>query len=138
VDQPESPLFEALMRGVGGAAIGIAIAILCLAIGAVRGVIVLLSGSRLDFRGLWPLLGLYVLGFAVGGAVTGVLWPSQPVRWRQYLAGMLGGVVVLSAIARAEEGPSVGWPLHVYVMIVGLGILFGGALVRGLRSGPAV
>jgi hypothetical protein len=126
------------MRGVGGAAIGIAIAILCLAIGAVRGVIVLLSGSRLDLRGLWPLLGLYVLGFAVGGAVTGVLWPSQPVRWRQYLAGMLGGVVVLSAIARAEEGPSVGWPLHVYVMIVGLGILFGGALVRGLRSGPAV
>jgi len=137
VDTPEHPLFEAVIRGVGGAGVGLLLGALFLGVGFLRAAVAVLGGTHVDTGGLWPAAGVYVLGFAAGGAVMGALWPFQPSRWRQYLAGVAGGVTVVAAVARIADGPTATWGLRTFIMIIGLGSLFGAAFTRGLRRPPA-
>jgi hypothetical protein len=137
VNEPDQPIVEAFARAVLGAVMGLLFGLLCLGVGALRALVVLLRGRRVDLTGLWPDVAWYVLGLVAAGAVMGAVWPRQPVRWRQYLAGFLAGMTVFAVIARLTDGPVSAWQLHTYLMIVALGTLFGGVAARSLRSGLA-
>lgn len=133
MEAPENPIFEAVSRGLGGALLGACIGVVFLGVGLLRAVIAMARGTHVVMEGLWPEAGIYILGFVFGGAVMGALWPTQPTRGRQYLAGVLGGVVVVAFVARIVEGPVAAWTLGSYVMIAVLGSLFGMAFTWGLR-----
>lgn len=137
MDEPDQPIVEAFARAVLGAGMGLLFSLLCLTVGALRAVVVLLRGRRLDLTGLWPDVGWYVVGLVAAGAVMGAAWPRRDVRWRQYVAGALAGMTVFAVIARLTDGPVSAWQLHTYVLIVVLGTLLGGVAARSLRSGLA-
>jgi len=109
LENPESPLFEALVRGVGGAAVGLGVGVFCLLVGLLGAGVALLAGVHVGMDQIWPAAGVYVLGFAVGGAVMAALWPDEPRPVRQYVAGALGGIVTMSFVAAIAEKPHVTW-----------------------------
>ena len=137
MESPEHPLFEAVVRALGGAALGACLGVLLLGVGMLRAAIAFLSGARVSMDSVWPAFGLYVLGFAGGGAVMGALWPAQPVHGRQYLAGALGGMVVGAAVARIVDGPSAPWTLATGVFVTLFGGLLGLGFTRGFLGPPA-
>jgi hypothetical protein len=137
VDEPDQPIVEAFARAVLGAAMGLLFSLICLTVGALRSLLVLLLGRRLDLTGLWPDVAWYVLGLVAAGAVMGAAWPRRDVRWRQYLAGALAGMTVFAVLARLSDGPVSAWQPHTYMMVMGLGTVFGGVAARSLRIGLA-
>jgi hypothetical protein len=137
VEVTEHPLFEALVRSLLGAACGTCVGLLLLGVGALRAVLALLGGADVSMDGLWPELGIYVLGFAAGGAVMAALWPTQPVRARRYLAGAVGGIVVMAAVARMVDGPGITWTLSRGLFVAGVGSILALGFTRGLLGPPA-
>jgi hypothetical protein len=135
--EPEHPLFEAFVRGVGGAALGACVGAASLGIGLLRAAVAVIGGTHVQMDWLWPPAGLYVLGFAAGGPVMGALWPNQPGRARRYLAGAVGGMVTTGAIAQIADGPRALSSPSALIFVLVAGPLFGMAFTGGFLGPPA-
>jgi hypothetical protein len=136
MDTSEHPWFEVLIRAIGGAGLGMAFGVLLLGFSLFHAAVVRLSGTPVDMTGFWPGAIIYVFGFTVGGALMGALWPVRPSPWRQYVAGIAGGVAVMARAARIVEGPVATWGHGAYIAIAVVGALFGAAIIRVHRSWP--
>jgi hypothetical protein len=66
----------------------------------------LLAGSAIDLLSGddGRMLGFYIGGFVVAGAVVGVLRPALRTKEGIYAAMVLGGAIVMNAIAIANDG----------------------------------
>jgi len=128
-------MFRRAGRGlIAGAAVGA----LCLAVGAIRAVLYLISGG--DLAGLSPddvrLMAFYVGGFTLAGASIAAAWPLFRGPVGEYTGFAIGGVIVGIAIVFADPGVKAAhrsdWIIGV---VVGAGL--GCAFAYGWRRGPS-
>ena len=120
-----------------GAALGSGAGVLLVSVGLVRAAALLLGGGRLepvearDLRGL----AFYVGGFGTGGALFGALRPVLRGRAGVYTGCMLVGVVVMLAIALGDKGSLAALDAVDWVVLPGMGVLFGCAAAYGWTRG---
>lgn len=98
------PLQRAFLGALGGAFF----AALALAVGAVRIVIALAGGTRIESEELqWVVF--YVGGFVLAGAAVGLLWPLTRTGAGRYIVGVLGAAIGLLMMMRGVYGPPPVW-----------------------------
>lgn len=126
-------LIAAPLTALAGAAMGGIMALLCVAIGLLRVLVVVLAGRQVNFDDYTDLL-YYMLGFISGGAAAGLLWPLR--RWigSYYGLGIVVMAFVMLAILLVEEGPISSWDRGTWIGFVLLTVFFGLALGHGAAS----
>lgn len=115
-----SALAHAALGGALGTAVGCLLAVVGLAGAAFYGV----RGGDMDWGGLGAL-AWYVLGFAGGGALAGLLVPVRERVGGSYGMGMAATAVVVFAIARSQEGPVRGWSGEAWAAAAVATVVFG-------------
>ena len=110
-------------------------ALLGLAVGVLRALVALISGTSVATDDFIPGMLLYGAGFAVAGSIIGALWPLRRNILGRYLVGILGAVIVFAFIARVVDGPLERWDRSSVIGIGVLGTLFG--LVAGYQFGKS-
>ena len=131
---PMDALVAAFRRMGKFAGAGAALAALCLAVGALRILVVLLFGRHFsplhahDIR----VLAFYVGSFIVAGAIFGLLQPLWKGRLGITVGCMLAGVVAVVGIGIGDSGGIGQLDAVDWVMLPALGMLFGGAMAYGL------
>ena len=126
---------SSLSRAVLGALGGLAVAGLAVLFGALRVGVAVLSGETVSTAGATSGMALFATSFAVGGGVTGLLWPANESAWRTYLAFISGMGVVMAGIISLDDGSPTTWLPGTWIMWGALSALFGGALARGYQRG---
>ena len=115
-------------RVVAGAFSGMAIAAVGLVIGAARLGLAIFAGRRFHF-GLSDTLTLlsYPIGFALGGAVVGALYPMRR-RWiGAILLGVIGAAVFFASVFVASKGSPTHWTSKIW-LVLGLSSLILGSI----------
>ncbi len=125
------PQVGALLRIRNGALAGVAVALLAVAVGLGRAVLSLLTGNRVSFTGFFPGVLWYAGGFALGGALVGLIWPVGSSALRRRLIFVAGMSIVVGAIAILASGSPFTWHTFDWLLWAGLSILFGLALSVG-------
>ncbi len=113
------------------------VAALFVGVGLVRALVVFLSGHGVSFAGLWPTLGWYVGGFAVGGGLAGLLWPVTRSRLGRYFLSILGAACVVGALFIESDGPPWVWTTGTLAGFAGLSLVFGLAAAIGIERAEA-
>ena len=104
-----------------------------MAIGAIRILFAVLGGERIaaPSRDDIQMIVFYVGGFAVAGAIIGLLRPLIRSRLGAYLAAMLGGIIVMGAIVRSDAPSFAAIDAMDWAFVIGSGMFFGAAAAWG-------
>jgi hypothetical protein len=84
-----------------------------------------LLGRRVGMAGFTVGITLYATGFAVAGAVVGLLWPWRRDLIGRFVLGLLGAAIVAAFIVRATDGPLSRWGAEQALTIVVMAAIFG-------------
>src|SRR5689334_24150956 len=96
-------------RTAGGVTAGLFLAGAALAVGVVRILIMLAGGRSVGMDGFTVGVTLYAAGFAVAGAVVGLLWPWRRDLVGRFALGVLAAAIMAAFIVRASDGPINRW-----------------------------
>lgn len=73
------------------------------------------------------LMGVYMVGGVLGGAVVGLLLPWTNNRWGAVVVGMIAAVPVVTGVAIAMDGMPSGWSDASLGSLILTSVLLGGA-----------
>jgi len=109
-----------------GAAIGVGVSLLFVAVGIARFIFAAAFGDvvapdREALRGI----AFYVSGFALAGGLLGVARPLLRSRPAIYAGGILAGAIVMFMIVRSETPSIASIDRADWIFIVGVGAVFG-------------
>lgn len=125
-------------RVIVGAALGFAAGALLVGVGAIRVAAFILGGGRLEASDAGDLrwIAYYVGSFGLGGALFGALRPLLRGNGGVYAGCMLVGVIVVLAIALSDQGSLGALDATDWVVLPGMGMLFGAAAAFGWTRAP--
>ena len=109
-----------------GAAVGVGVSLLFVAVGVARFIFAAAFGDvvapdREALRGI----AFYMAGFAIAGALLGLARPLLRSRPAIYAGGILAGAIVMFMIVRSETASIASIDRVDWVFIVGAGAVFG-------------
>ena len=116
-----------------GAAIGLAVGVLLIAIGVLRAAVFLLTGGHLPTLS-WEdarLAAFYVGGFGLAGAVVGAVVPRLRTAVGLYVAFSVAGMIVVTAIMASEKGGLRARDRVDWILLMPIGAIFGCAFAYG-------
>jgi hypothetical protein len=115
-----------IVRPFIGALGGFLLAAMFLLFGLLAALVATMFGVDASFEGAGLVaFGKYILGFTVGGAVMGLLWPLSRYRPGRYLLGVIGVACAMPAIVWIEEESIFAWLQDTWIFIGGATIIFG-------------
>jgi len=115
-----------------GAALGVGIGVCLIGLGVLRALIILATGGHLEplTADDWRVLGSYAAGFSLVGGILTAVRIHERGRGILYLGYMVGGVIVMLAIAIGDQGWK-GLALVDWIVLSAIGLLFGAAAAHG-------
>jgi len=115
-----------------GAALGVSIGVCLIGIGVLTALIILVTGGHLEPLTTedWRVMGSYVAGFSLIGGILTAVRIHERGRGILYLGYMVGGVIVMLAIAIGDQGWK-GLALVDWIVLSAIGLLFGAAAAHG-------
>jgi hypothetical protein len=125
-------------RAARGALFGALLGVVFIGIGALRAMVALLSGTRiqaLTAADVRPLV-FYIGGFGAAGALLGATRPLLRTRAATYAGFAIGGAIVMIAIMAGDEGGLASINPTEWVVIPLAGALLGCAFARGWLARP--
>jgi hypothetical protein len=113
---------------------GLVVGTICLLAGFVSAMLIGGPGSITSDPN-WAVTSLYyLLGFTVGGAVVGLVWPQSGSPARRLLAFTIGMMCIMTVVIAIDEGPPNRWHVEHYLAILILGPFFGWAFYSGFSK----
>jgi hypothetical protein len=116
---------KSIPRFLLGAAAGFVIGAALLLVGLLRAGAARFAGVRVSFDRLVPEAAIFLASFVLGGAITVLLWPPQPVVWRQRLAFVAGTTCVIMGLVSFDHGLPTQWGIREWAVTLVVGAVFG-------------
>ena len=126
IRKPQSVDWRAIgNRTAACGAVGLLIAGAALAVGVVRILMMVVRGRAVGMDGFTVGITLYAAGFAVAGAVVGLLSPWRRDLIGRFVLGILAAAIVAAFIVRASDGPLSRWGAEQARTILVMATIFG-------------